>query len=297
LRLFFKMTSDHAVFGLRIFRYKSSGLFFGKNEGSWKEAWLALYDDDTLLWFNDKHCSKVCGRIPNFIATHMPFVIAGRVADTQAQNLRPRRPTYSTAEEALYLAFPKSNGKKNSDMYWFYTKTDSDLLTCLRHFAEAAGRERDFRLFLEQYQIGGSPRILGMGGKYRRFGGSLKGDLKPSMALKEDIGVIWKQFINSPPSAKIENLETVDKNVFVELSSKTVESSIGAIELASSQLVVRPKSTEDSDIFHDVGYCSSRTTESARQSYKDGRSDSETSANGTHFSTTVSVEVHSNNSR
>lgn len=285
------MAGDHALFALRLYRYRSKNLIFGRGaEGSWKEAWLALNDDDTLIWYNDKHCSKICGKIPEFSSTTLSGVRAGRVAERYGQNLRPRRPNFMSEKEALYLTVPKNDKKNDSDFYWFYTKSDTDLLTCLLHFAEAAGREREFRHFLEQDHVGDSPRS---GMKIWQSGSSLKGDSRPLTALREDLGVVWEKFIHSQPTqSKIED-SGHDNQVFIDMIRKSGPD-IEVIDFEPAMSQITPAPSENSDILHDADYCSSRTTESAYHSCRDERSDSEPSS--VHVSTRVSVEVHSSNS-
>lgn len=292
-RLALRMSSDHAAFALRLFRYKQRPKIFGVgNGGSWKETWLALYDDDTLLWYNDKHCTKICGRIAKFSTTRLSMLKVGRVADRDTGHLHPRRPQWSVPDEALYLAVPKAPGKTN-EWQWFYMKKDSDLLTCLLHFAEAAGREREFRHLLEEYRVDDNhpqPFVA----KYKRYGASLKGDLKHTV-LREDLGVIWHEFIDSAPTTP-KHLGHVNRAFAGLEPTDSTGAHITSIELSPQESVngsiLTP--TDDSDL-HDTGYHSGITTASAsaQESCKDERSDSEPSAD-TVYSTTITVEIHSN---
>jgi len=284
------MSSDHAPFALRLFRYKSGTTVFGQgSRGSWKEAWLALYDDDTLIWFNDKHCSKICGQIKKFTSTSMPFLKVGRVAEREAVHLRPHRPEWATADEAFYLALPKPN-KKTWEWYWFYTKKDSDLLSCLLHFAQAAGKEREFRVLIEGNRIVEHQKPFET--KYKRFGASLKGDMKLAV-LKEDIGLIWQTFALSLSSTAIEESGAHENQGF-EAETKTTQKAKNDAEFVPSETEQKLEPVDDFEL-HDGGYYSSRTNtlDSAPQNSKADRSDSEKSTTEPHFSTTVSVEIHS----
>lgn len=177
--------TDEVFYAVRLYRYKQT-LLGGSN---WKETWLQLKSDGSLIWYNDKQCSRACPvlNINNVAA----YIKIGEIAKRRLSKLSPKLP-YDFCNSSCLMAVPDRNSERVQDnvrWFWFCFKNEKDLLLTLEHFATFFDYKKEFEQFFNFDSFDD-----GTGRRYRRYGTPLSGDTDTPKG-ETDWGTLWEKFM------------------------------------------------------------------------------------------------------
>lgn len=185
---------EDVFYAVRLYRCKQT-LFHGN---SWKETWLQLKTDGSLIWYNDKQCTKSSGVLNfNNVAAYIKI---GDVARRKLTKNCPRLP-FDYSESNCLMAVPDRKNVRESPSasdsmkwFWFCFKCEKDLLITLKHFAKFFDYEKEFEeCFETDSTIDDADRD---DGRYRHYGIPMSGEVYCSAnGHRADWGLMWEKFL------------------------------------------------------------------------------------------------------
>jgi len=184
---------EDVYYAVRLYRCKQT-LF---HANSWKETWLQLKTDGSLIWYNDKQCTKSSGVLNfNHVAVHIKI---GDVARRKLSKICPKLP-FDYSESSCMMAIPERktargspSGGDNAKWFWFCFKCEKDLLITLQHFAKFFDYKRAFE---ECFEIEETCDDSAMIVKYHRYGIPMSGEVYcSSNGNRIDWGLLWEKFM------------------------------------------------------------------------------------------------------
>ncbi|OUC49529.1 protein phosphatase 2C, partial [Trichinella nativa] len=131
------------VHSLRLYRYKCAPL----NPVHWKECWLLLQNDGTVLWYNDKQFSAVKGQV-NLRSAELHF---GQRALNEP-SLHPPRAFTGHRDQFCYFALVDSgpgNAVGRRMEQWFVAKHRLDLVAFMCAIARIFKVGTEFHVFVD----------------------------------------------------------------------------------------------------------------------------------------------------
>ncbi|KRZ77228.1 Ornithine decarboxylase, partial [Trichinella papuae] len=135
------------VHSLRLYRHKCAPL----NPVHWKECWLLLQKDGTLLWYNDKQFSAIKGQVNLLRSTELHF---GEQAWNQP-GLHPPKMFTSHQDQFCYFALVDNGhrGALGRLEQWFVAKHRLDLVAFMCAIARVFKVGTEFYIFVNSSLI------------------------------------------------------------------------------------------------------------------------------------------------